>query len=278
MKKLREPITRGTKDFPCGFYNKSCHTADSLMVDFHYHNEIDIFQAVEGTARIIIDNEEYITKPNHIYCINPMENHAFYSHTPCQWRTFVFPRFVINLPPDHIVMKRLVNPIFSGSLRMSHCVEDAELSFLLDEISLLRKHTEENAPLIVSDLLRFLAIMERNKYLHLAPPVAIDTPKIQRVLNYLEEHYREKITLTQLAESVNMHPNSFCRYFKKEMNSTPFSYIHQLRIREAQVLLWETAMPIIDIALQVGFDNISFFSRTFKELTGKTPRQYRLSK
>lgn len=278
MKKLREPIKRGTEGFPFGFYNKSCNTSHSCMVDFHYHKDIDIFQAVTGTARVIIDNKEYVTQPDHIYCINPMENHAFYSHTPCQWRTFVFPRFVIELPPDHLMMKRLINPIFNGTLRMAHCVKDAELSSLLEEISHLQKRTDENMPLIVSDLLRFLGIMERDHHLHPAPPISIDAPKIQRILDYLDQHYRERITLTQLAEHINMHPTSFCRYFKKEMNSTPFCYIHQLRIREAQVLLWETTMPIIDIAIQVGFDNISFFTRTFKKLTGLTPYQFRRSK
>ena len=67
----------------------------------------------------------------------------------------------------------------------------------------------------------------------------------------------------------------FSRYFKNTFNTTLSDYIMKLRLERAELLLTSTSLPVTDISLQTGFNNISFFIRSFKQAYGLTPLQYR---
>lgn len=98
-----------------------------------------------------------------------------------------------------------------------------------------------------------------------------------RLLSYIGENYRSDISLTSAGKALNMSPNYVSQLFKKESGETFVHYITQLRMDDAVRLLTTTNMPVVDIAMQVGFNDYFYFLKTFKRVKNKTPSQYRQS-
>ena len=102
-----------------------------------------------------------------------------------------------------------------------------------------------------------------------------DGSRMDRVMQYVLAHRFQKITLAEVAAEANLTKEAFCRFFKLRTRKTFTDYLLHLRINEAQQLLQETELGISEIAYRVGFENLSYFNRSFKRISGKTPRAVR---
>jgi len=102
-----------------------------------------------------------------------------------------------------------------------------------------------------------------------------DNDRINVIFNYVKDHFKEQITLETVAELANMTVPSFCRYFKKITNKTFTQFVNEYRITHALKLLAEQPMSITEVCFDSGFNNFSYFNKTFKEHTQKSPSQYR---
>ena len=119
--------------------------------------------------------------------------------------------------------------------------------------------------LIVSEVIRTsaLAIKRENNF-------AVET-----IRRYIQEHYAEDLTLTELAALVNANEYYLSHAFKKITHYSPQQYILRRRIGKAQCLLIYTSLPLTEIAARVGYEDSNYFSRVFKKVIGISPRLYR---
>lgn len=101
-----------------------------------------------------------------------------------------------------------------------------------------------------------------------------DENRINRVYEYVEQNYQKSIDIQAVADLANLTVPSFCRYFKKITHITYTDFVNEYRINQACRLLFENK-PIADICFEVGFNNISHFNKTFKQLKGVSPREYK---
>ncbi|TXI88499.1 MAG: AraC family transcriptional regulator [Chryseobacterium sp.] len=102
-----------------------------------------------------------------------------------------------------------------------------------------------------------------------------DNERINLIFNYVKDHFKEAITLEEMADLANMKVPSFCRYFKKITNKTFTQFVNEYRITHALKLLAEQPLSITEVCFESGFNNFSYFNRTFKEYIQKSPSQYR---
>ena len=129
-----------------------------------------------------------------------------------------------------------------------------------------------------------LSILDQasNELVQLNAPVLLgglsekDGSRMNQVMQFLLENRFKKITLDQAASTANLSKEAFCRFFKLRTRKTFTQYVIQLRINEAQKLLVETDLGISEIAYRVGFENLSYFNRSFKNTTGRSPRSFRV--
>lgn len=98
---------------------------------------------------------------------------------------------------------------------------------------------------------------------------------VERCRDYVEQHYREKIYLDYIAESLGISGSYLSRLFKKETGMCLQDYINDIRVRRAAHLLVYSEEPIPEIAAYVNFPSQSYFGKLLKKKTGKTPKQYR---
>lgn len=99
--------------------------------------------------------------------------------------------------------------------------------------------------------------------------------KFVPVLKYINEHYRENISLSALAEIMNISTMYFSGFFKRTFNISPKQYILNKRIAESQILLLETDMTVKEIAYLVGFEGENYFSEYFSFRTGISALRFR---
>lgn len=100
-------------------------------------------------------------------------------------------------------------------------------------------------------------------------------PYISQIKAYLHHHYQEPIMVQVVAEIVNLNPVYCGSLFSKETGNTILHYVNELRITKAKELLQCTNATITEIAAEVGFDDLYYFSRIFKKLVGISPKEYR---
>jgi AraC-like DNA-binding protein len=105
--------------------------------------------------------------------------------------------------------------------------------------------------------------------------VESETHKIDRIYQYVMDHFREKIRLDEIADIVNITPKSFCRYFRSRTRKTFSRFLLEVRIGHACRLLNEESRSIAEVCYESGFNNISNFNRYFKLFTKTTPLRYR---
>jgi AraC family transcriptional regulator len=99
--------------------------------------------------------------------------------------------------------------------------------------------------------------------------------KLRRAMEYIDSHLDQDLSLPQIAETVGMSSYYFSRALKKSTGFAPHTYVVHQRMERAKQLLTETKLPVIDVALAVGYVNHSHFSTQFRKLTGISPTAYR---
>lgn len=99
--------------------------------------------------------------------------------------------------------------------------------------------------------------------------------RILKSLHYIHKNLNKSISIETLADICFLTKDHFIRLFKKEMNCTPGKYIGTKKIENAQLMMLTKNSPIKDIAYNLGFNDISYFNRLFKKITGESPGEYK---
>jgi AraC-like DNA-binding protein len=102
------------------------------------------------------------------------------------------------------------------------------------------------------------------------------TERINKVIDYMVNHYSEEVRLGFLAGLINMNKASFCRYFKAVVHKTCTQFLNEIRIANSCKLLVNTDMSVSEICYMSGYNNISHFNRQFKRITGLSAKRYRI--
>ncbi len=98
---------------------------------------------------------------------------------------------------------------------------------------------------------------------------------MEKVLNYIDEHFDSDITLDELSAAAHMSKNYFCRQFKELNGISPWEYITIRRIERAISYIESTDLTKLEIAVKCGYNNTSNFYHAFKKVTGKSPSDYK---
>ncbi|NEW00636.1 AraC family transcriptional regulator [Bacillus megaterium] len=96
-----------------------------------------------------------------------------------------------------------------------------------------------------------------------------------QAMNYIDKNYGSILQIRDIAQFLGLHPNYLSTIFKQEIGLTPKDYLIQLRIKKACELLQQTDYPVNIISNSVGYSDQLTFSRAFKNIIGKSPREYR---
>lgn len=100
---------------------------------------------------------------------------------------------------------------------------------------------------------------------------------LREIIAYVNSHYKDSLTLDDMARQTGFSREYFCRFFKQHMGITFLRYVNEVRVSHAGRLLSDTDLSISEVMQESGFTNQTLFNRLFKEIYGMTPRQARNS-
>lgn len=168
----------------------------------------------------------------------------------------------LNLSPLHLnnntqvqlLVDRLMQTFISG-----HKSKDALLDVMIKELILRLLQTNARA-----------ALLDETTYL-------FDNNRMAFVLKYIREHYREEISVDDLADKACMSSSHFYKTFKNTLGETPMEYLNGERLKQAKKLIRTSSSKLSEIAFSCGFNSSSYFNTQFKKHEGMTPSQFRKS-
>lgn len=130
----------------------------------------------------------------------------------------------------------------------------------------------------VIKILRVLALSSEFELLHKTPILnkkgSKQQPRLQKIYAFIDENYHRKITVTEVAEKVNLTKEAFCRFFKKNSDNTFTSFLNQYRITQAKRLLLK-GKNVSEVCFECGYESLSYFNRSFKKVTGQNPSEFK---
>ncbi len=153
---------------------------------------------------------------------------------------------------------------FSSNSNISSC-----LTRLIDLLNSnrLKFHSNYFTEIIIAELL--FTLEEKFKDL------LFGNDNITKIISYIDRHYTEELSLKSIADNINMNVSYMQKLFKDKMGNTVYDYLNQYRINQAVSLMKSTTLPLIDIAIEVGFSNRQTFYNVFKSFMGYTPKTFR---
>lgn len=104
-----------------------------------------------------------------------------------------------------------------------------------------------------------------------------DSARLEPVLKYVIENFRDDLDSKTAARLIHLNDAAFCRYFKRRMEQTFSQFVNNVRITHATNLLLTEEWDILRICYECGFKNLSYFNRQFREITGQSPKEYRMA-
>jgi AraC-like DNA-binding protein len=257
-------------------------TTPALMVSNHWHDSYELYYLLSGERYYFIRNQTYFLEKGSLVLIQPQELHRTLGANVSSWE-----RVLINFRAEFLISSsqerfRQLTALFQRDYRLIRFpLKDQPL---VEEILFQMLHEashQENGfhDMLAAQLIRLLVLAARLNPMGSEPPVAnLDRWQHSRaapVVQYLNDHYQESLTLAGLAEQFHLSPFYLCKVFRAATGFTLIEYLNQVRIREAQNLLRQTRSSILNVAGAVGFGSISHFGRVFKVITGVSPLTYR---
>lgn len=282
---LRETKKHGLPDFPLEYYLDDTREFYNYQINWHWHNEFEILYVLEGTAICHIDRHTITLNSGEAIFINSSILHQFTSDNYGLLPNIVFaPAFIA--PSESSIYKKYVAPLERSSL--SYIIFKKDIAWqnqVLNTLEILFKHLSArhyNELLIRNTLCEAWLIMLEN----------IDSSLLERrnrinedlshnaipiMIQYIQSHYMESITLEDIASVANISKNTAIRYFQKHIDVSPVDYLIKYRMSVACRMLKETADKISHISSSVGYENKGYFSKLFKKSIGLSPKEYRNS-
>ncbi|MCL2574468.1 MAG: AraC family transcriptional regulator [Defluviitaleaceae bacterium] len=275
---------RGIADyaiFPLFVYTHKC-TDGYLYATHHWHEELEFVFVEEGQLEISLNGEIFYANQGEVFFLNSKDLHQISTSSKHSLHhAIVFKYEILNfLWHDHSTLPPLDKAKFTFDIN-----DTAVVAQIIDEFkeATAAYHEKDKGYKIVirAALLKIIGLLLKHNLL--TTQEEDDHQKDAKVLlakdimTYIHENYHKKISINNLANTINMSKSYFCKFFKQMFGKTTVEYINQYRIEKACDLMKSSDQNIMDIATDVGFDNFSYFIRKFKEIKKITPSQYRKS-
>ncbi len=250
-------------------------------IPMHWHDSMEILFCLNGEVTVHTEKKSYSLSKNQLIVFDSREVHSINSASSLYMFLcmHVDKKQLSVYCPELELYNISCHPLPLDDPKSSKYIRLCQLARELTRTNIRDKSTRT----MQSDGISLLMLADLVEYFsEYAPPKAIsDKAKpndtIRDIISYVNDHYKEKISLDDIAAQTGFSREYFCRFFKQHMGVTFLQYVNEVRISHAGRLLMSTDMSVAEVMRESGFTNQTIFNRTFKELYGMTPRHARNS-
>lgn len=246
----------------------------------HYHNAFELDFFVKADLEIFVRDNKYTIRDGDFFFINEYEIHRIH-YQPNR----PYARYVINFSKEFIqgmLREARLEPtiewlIHQGPRKVETKPEQRSALTAIFKAMVSAHGLIDRDPLAGAKVkLNLLQLLIQFKELaDQQQPSPAYNPHIRGLIRYIDEHYAKPITLEQLQAEFGLSKYYISHLFKETTYFSLFEYVLSRRILEAKKLLEQTELPIVEVALGCGFNNLQHFYRIFQRHVKQTPLQYR---
>ena len=233
----------------------------------HWHSYFEIEIVLSGRGRCVINDVTYDIGEKNLFFLTPTDFHYLAVDEPTRFINICF--------DESVVGERELAALLSPAVERAYRLGDEEYRRLIDAAALLSHEAKsggECCPELLKYILSSILRNDVNKTIQISPPP--HARGIGRAIAYLEIHFKEPITLAQLAAEAGYHPTYFSELFRRATGEGYAEALNKRRIGYARTLL-AGGLSVADAAAMAGFGSLSGFLATFKRLCGTTPSEYK---
>lgn len=272
---------RGRFDFPIEFYHVD-RTHQRFHMPYHWHIEYEIIWIKQGQMQFTLNEDAVTAKAGDVIFIR---DGIIHGGTPCSNDT-IYDCVVFNmqnlLAGSHSFKDKIEDILKHDILINKYLpVGTPHIPIIIKEMFQALQSEADGYELIVTGMLyAFFGFALQYKLYHYpkAPDILKKNRKLLKQLKktfaLIDSSYNQPLTLADLADAAGLTPNYFCRFFKKITQQAPIDYLNSYRIETACIKLLHTNESITDISLSCGFNDLSYFIKTFRRYKGVSPLKY----
>lgn len=279
----RELAQHGSAQFPIACYHDDLTQGS---VPWHWHPELEVFVVSEGTAVAAVGSARSTLRQGEGMFINAGVLHAAWPHdrSGCRLHSAVFHPRLVGGSPDSVFWSRYLQPLLGGE--GGECVRfdgteswhgqavqaiEAAWKSCADEPQGYEFRTREELSRLVFLLSRHHAPASPAK----SEKVLRDESRVKLMLEHVHQNYASQLTTAAIAKAAAVSESECLRCFRSIIGLTPIQYVTQYRIQKAAELLSTSTLTIAEIGAKCGYQDASYFTKTFHALKSCTPSRYR---
>jgi len=245
-----------------------------LHFNWHYHEEVELVIIRDGNGHVHIGDIVRDFASPAVFLIGSLVPHGFLSMDELEGWIIQFQEKYIRQPNTPNELSRIRDIIEEAKQGLLFCSKTAEKC-----ITTFHDFSNSNGLEKWLLVLKTLDIMAQDP-LKESCSIRIKhddsvTDQLDQIISQIYSEITKTYNLDTVSKQTGMKVSTFCKTFKKRYGMSFTHYIHSIRINIAKKMLIQTNFYIDDISLESGFNNVSFFIRKFRELTGMTPSEYR---
>jgi xylan 1,4-beta-xylosidase len=241
----------------------------------HWHKEIEVLFVLSGTLQITVEESRYDLNSGDIILINSNRIHSIKSEGNLT--------FVLQFVPELIYQIYGKDQTYYFNLNTSASKLNKEtadkLKSVLARIGIEYSRMREGYKFFLwSYFYEFVGCLFRYcdyKAQTSDPRMSEDLKKVTAIINHINKHFKEDLSLETIAEAVNMNVVTQSKFFRKKTGMSILFYLKMVRINHAKQLLESFDTPVIEVAQECGFYSLPTFYRAFNEIVGISPKEYK---
>ncbi|MCB6202836.1 AraC family transcriptional regulator [Extibacter muris] len=277
-----ESLEDGTVEFPVACYFDDLN---QKSIPWHWHEELEVGIVRDGVITIRTPDGQCKLTKGDCYFLNSSVLHMIQSQDTegCSTDSLVFHASLVGGNMDSVFWRKYVRPVTAdsgitmlpfneaGQKRANSLIQSAWLECLHSDYGF-----EANVRYLLTQL--FVVINQKHPEISAANQKRIvqQSERIKIMLTYIKENFSENVTVQQIADSASISESECLRCFRNVLGISPIAYLKKYRLQHAAELLDATQWKISYIGQKCGFSEMSYFSKSFKEIYKRTPSEYRI--
>lgn len=281
-----EQRAHGTHLFPVACY------LDLLPQDeiaWHWHNELELGMIVNGSVVVETSSTARLLHAGDGFFINSNILHAgsLSEADFCEIHSVVFHPRAVSGSTDNIIWQKYLKPLMENqSCPAVYLLPDAAWQKqILDCLDALWRLAEQETfgyeIRIRNELSTIMTLLTEHQPIvkkRFFGKTQRDNDRIKEMLSFIQSDYGKEITIEEIASVCAISTSECIRCFRATINTTPIAYLKSYRLQQAALKLQLSTDKISVIAENCGFQEMSYFAKSFKEVYGCTPSEYRIRK
>lgn len=272
-----EHVNYNLKEYPAYIRKDFLSYYPNYSAISHWHGDLEFIVVLSGSITFQVNGQNFPIESGNGIMVNSRQVHRGYSpeHRECEFICILLHPLLLCV--NDYFAKRYVNPIINNSSQP--CL------LLLQEIPWQKQVMDTLKAIYQCSIQNFDALLIQQLAFSLWYPLYHNCPHargtpakanrqliaVKKMVTFIQEHYKETITLDQIAASGNVCKSSCSSLFHKYLSRSPIAYLTEYRLDQSLELLLHTDLSVTEISFETGFHNASYFAETFKKYYHCTP-------